>query len=263
MKLVNLDVKRVPLPRAPLVLVLCQLRFNAQPELGIRATAEAVLEELAPAYVDLQEQTVDEATFELGAPGFEVRRQSGKNFLLKNPAHSWWILLSPSVATLVSPSYSERKDFTDRIAALRGALSEVAGVKAITRVGVRYVSRVADDDFLADLSRYVHPRVLGATDLPLADGADLGQTLSDTLVHRGNTTARVRAGLVPAGLSPDPAVTPLQKKSWLFDVDMFDADYRAADEGVEQAAAELARTQYQLFRWLVTDEFLRYFGGDI
>lgn len=263
MKLLDVEYERVHLERAPLVLILCQLRFNDHPALGQRATAEAILERLKPQYVEVVNQDVTEAVFHLDAPGVAVQQQTAQSFILKSPGSPWWVMLSPSIATLVGTNYSERQDFLDRITALREALTEQAQVSAVERVGVRYVARVADADFLANLDTYVRTDVLGGTHLPLAGETQINQTVSDTVIQQGSTVARVRAGLMPAGATPDPAIPPLDRSSWVFDIDTFNGDYRHADESVEGTAADLARNQYQLFRWLVTDEFLRYFGGDI
>lgn len=263
MKLLDVEYERVHLPRAPLVLVLCQLRFNNQPALGERRTADAIRKRLEPHYAEVAEQNVTEATFDLGAPGMAVKRQAAKNFILKSPDSPWWILLSPSVATLVGTTYSERHDFHDRISALRVALTEEAQISAVERVGVRYVARVDDADFLANLNTYVRTEVLGATHLPLAAESQLNETVSNTVIQQGPTVARVRAGMMPPGVTPDPAIHPLDRPSWVFDIDTFNGDYRRADESVEGTAADLAHGQYQLFRWLVTDEFLRHFGGEI
>lgn len=263
MKLIGVEYERVHLERAPLVLILCQLRFNDHPALGQRPAADAILERLKPEYVEVVNQDVTEAVFHLDAPGVAVQQHTAQSFILRSPGSPWWVLLSPSIATLVGTKYSERQDFLSRITELRKALTEQAQVSAVERVGVRYVARVADENFLSDLNTYVRPDVLGGTRLPLADETQLTQTVSDTIIQQGATVARVRAGLMPAGATPDPAIAPIGRSSWVVDIDTFNADYRHADESVEDTAAELAQNQYQLFRWLVTDDFLRYFGGDI
>lgn len=263
MKWLEHEYVRVPLERAPLVLVLCQLRFNTKAALGQRATADAICERLAPRYAEVVEENVTEATFDLGAPGLAVKQQATRQFILRSPDSPWWIMLSPSVASLVGTTYSERKDFLDRISELRIALTEDAEIAAIERVGVRYVSRVADEAFLSGLDNYVRAEVRGAVHLPQATETRLHQTVSDTMIQQGSTMARIRAGMMPPGVTPDPAVPILEQRSWVFDIDTFNDEYRRADESVEDTAADLAKGQYQLFRWLVTDDFLRYFGGDI
>lgn len=263
MRILDVDHPRVPLERAPLVLVLCQLRFNAHPELEQRPVIEAIRDHLGGEYPDIESKDTQEAHFQFGPPGFELHQRSGKSHVLRSPHHPWWILISPAVANLVAPTYSDRTDFLNRITSLRQALAGAGGVPAVERVGVRYVSRVADEGFLEQLDDYVIPEVLGASNLPTAQGTELIQSMFDMAVQSDSTTGRVRAGLVPGGVSPDPAVEPADGPAWLIDVDMWDASYRPTDNTVDERAAELAANQYQLFRWLVTDEFLTYFGGQV
>lgn len=262
-RMLDVDYKRVLLNPAPLVLVLCQLRFNKRPQLGERAVVEAIQRHLDGQYPDIEQRDTQEARVQFGAPGIELHQQKGTHHVLRSPHHPWWVLVSPAVATLVAPTYSERSDFIGRVAALREALSDAGGVPAVERVGVRYVSRVTDPDFVNDLDRYVRQEVLGATVLPADDATELVHSLFDMVVQRGSVTGRARAGVVPPGVTPDPAIEPVDDPAWIIDVDMWDPTYRPADSTVDERAAELAEAQYQLFRWIVTEDFLRYFGGDI
>lgn len=263
MRILDVDYTRVPLERAPLVLVLCQLRFSKRPELEQRTVIEAIRVHLGDEYPDIEPQDIQQAHFQFGPPGFELHQRSGKSHTLRSPHHDWRIVISSAVANLIAPTYSDRTDFLDRVTALRRAVADAGGVPAVERVGVRYVSRVTDEDFLDHLDHYVIPEVLGASDLPTAEGTELIQSMFDMAVQRDSTTGRVRAGLVPGGVTPDPAVEPADGPAWLIDVDMWDASYRPTDDTVDERAAELAASQYQLFRWLVTEEFLTYFGGQV
>lgn len=251
----------MPLERDPLVLVLCQLRFHERPELEQRSVIEAIRDQLGGEYPDIEPEETQEAYFQIGPPGFELRQRSGKSHTLRSPHHAWWIRIAPAVANLVTPSYSDRADFMKRITGLRQALADAGGVPTVEQVGVRYVSRVTDEDFIHNLDRYVIREVLGAAKLPAAPGTEVIQSMFDVAVQRDSAFGRVRAGLVPGGVTPDPAVVPAEGRSWLIDVDMWDAFDRPTDETVDERAADLAANQYQLFRWLVTDEFITYFGG--
>jgi uncharacterized protein (TIGR04255 family) len=77
--------------------------------------------------------------------------------------------------------------------------------------------------------------------------------------------ARVLArwGRLPAGATVDPAaIEPAQEKSWILDLDMFSAAPMpfAVDRAVAEAQ-RFAERIYTIFRWAVTDDFLRRYGG--
>jgi uncharacterized protein (TIGR04255 family) len=69
--------------------------------------------------------------------------------------------------------------------------------------------------------------------------------------------------LVPAQGTVDPAaVDAIDEPSWLLDIDAFQAETRALDvEAAVRQARGLAERIYSVFRWAVTDEFLRRYGG--
>jgi uncharacterized protein (TIGR04255 family) len=73
-----------------------------------------------------------------------------------------------------------------------------------------------------------------------------------------------RWGLLPPGGTVDPgAVEAIPEASWLLDIDVFQTKTRPlhVDDIVEQARG-FAERIYSIFRWAVTDEFLRRYGGE-
>ena len=251
----------VPLEPAPLVLVLCQLRYNALPELASRAAVEDIREALGGDYPDIEARSYEGVQIDVGPPGVQLLQQASKSHVLRSPHHPWWILLSEGVASLVTPQYSSRKDFMGRVSRLRQVL-QAAGVPAVQRVGVRYVSRVEAPDFIADLPRYVNREMLGGTQLPLAEDVTLAQSLLDVAIPWDeHNVVRIRTGIVGPGVVADPAIPPLPSQSWVLDIDAFNEKYQATNE-VDDSALGLAENQYHLFRSIVTNDFLERFGGN-
>jgi uncharacterized protein (TIGR04255 family) len=73
-----------------------------------------------------------------------------------------------------------------------------------------------------------------------------------------------RWGLVPAGSTVDPnAIEPISERSWLLDIDMFSNEQRAfVPDDILEDARRYAERLYTVFRWAVTDDFLRRYGGE-
>jgi uncharacterized protein (TIGR04255 family) len=118
-------------------------------------------------------------------------------------------------------------------------------------------------DNLNDLPHLVRPEVCGILSTPLASHAS--HSISEAMfVLPGNTgQVMTRWGLVPARGTVDPAaVDAIDEPSWLLDIDAFQAETRALDvEAALQQARGFAERIYSVFRWAVTDEFLRRYGG--
>ena len=74
-----------------------------------------------------------------------------------------------------------------------------------------------------------------------------------------------RWGRLPAGATTDPtSVEPIDEPSWLLDLDMFRAvqqnDFDV--QSVLRDGRSFATTIHNFFRWCVTPEFLRTYGGE-
>ena len=59
------------------------------------------------------------------------------------------------------------------------------------------------------------------------------------------------------------AIEPLESPSWVLDLDMFTSEaFPFAGARVSTTARDFAETLYWLFRQMVTDEFLKFYGGN-
>lgn len=78
--------------------------------------------------------------------------------------------------------------------------------------------------------------------------------------------ARVLArwGRLPPGATVDPAaLEPAQEKSWILDLDMFSAGPMPFSvDAVLAHGWRFSERLYAIFRWAVTDDFLRRYGGN-
>ena len=81
----------------------------------------------------------------------------------------------------------------------------------------------------------------------------------------GSGTLMARWGQVPAHGTVDPgAVDPIDEPSWLLDLDAYSQGTRVLNvEETVAAATKLAERIYSFFRWVVTNEFLKRYGGDV
>ncbi|NED04373.1 TIGR04255 family protein [Streptomyces sp. SID6648] len=257
----------VPLPGAPLVRVIGQLRFGALSVFmaGDQA-AHAFIGELSDTYPYV-EQGVEQSL--LFAPGQPLQQQEvGKVWRLRSSDRQSVVALTNGVLTLETASYTGRGDFCQELARLAGILQAIARVPAYHRIAIRYTNRLAGAITLEQLPKLIHSEFLGLVGAPLASQAQLSYTMSQSLLAlEGGGKLLVQAGRLPGNGTFDPTLPPVDEPSWVLDLDAYDEfpDARRAlhadADSVSKAASECAKRAYALFRWAVTDEFLRHFGG--
>jgi len=190
--------------------------------------------------------------------------QSQVVWRFKDADEKWRVSLAPDFIALETTAYSSRSDFLNRLQVALHALTEHVGPKIVDRLGLRYIDRVTGQN-VANMTMLVRPEVIGVLATPLAAYAQ--HALSESLFAVPDTKAQLRArwGQVPPNATVDPAtLEPVETRSWILDLDMFSGALRAFDtEGLVAEARTYAERIYTLFRWAVTDEFLRRYGGDV
>ena len=254
----------VPLPRAPLAQTLTQIAFPAQSALVIDGEiASELSRRLRPFYPVFQtEQQVNIVI----TPDGVTQNEGAQVWRLASKDETWQVHVTPTFLTLTTTSYTGHEDFCSRLdEAWQGFCEVIGGEPAINRIGFRYINRVDDRAFLDSLTAMVHPAVTGAlfagNDVaPIARGITENQyvvTETDRL--------QARWGLLPPGDTFDPfTLPPHSLTSWVLDLDSFRyfGSPQALSDNLAAIVEALSRTAYRYFRWSVTDEFLKFFGGD-
>lgn len=174
---------------------------------------------------------------------------------------AWSVSLAPDFVALETTHYSNRNDFFGRFGEVLNALAKVTepGLVGYERFGVRYVNRIRSPQ-LDVLPSLVRPEVLGVVG-PLLD--DLAFSVCESSFVVGDAALRARWGLLPAGATTDPTtIDLLNEASWILDIDMSVERQPEFDPATVVAKGkEFAEASYSLFRWCVTDDFLKAYGG--
>lgn len=251
----------IPLPDAPLVRVIAQVKFPPvmailQPEF-IASFQEAI----RTTYTDLSRVEIPDTGMQAGPLGATQQRLLGP-WRFQTPGEGWTVSLAHDFVALEASTYSSRSDFMRRLRQILEALGAHVGLRTVERIGVRYVDRL-HEDCLNDIATLVRPEVLGITAHSQLGSLALSITESAFALHGSQLTSRW--GLVPANATYDPgAVEPRPAPSWVLDLDMFRIESRrfSVDEVISDANA-FAERIYTVFRWAVTDRFLERFGGQL
>jgi uncharacterized protein (TIGR04255 family) len=247
----------VPLRDAPLVRVIAQVRFPEILALEQRDFVAPFQEALRPTYPVLrQEQTQG---LLLGPAGLAPAKPQIAWRFGDLDGH-WRVSLTPEFLALETTKYGSRSDFFGRLRAVVEALDEHVEPKLIDRLGVRYINRITGAA-VDDIAGLVRDEVRGISGTVAATHA--AHALSESMFELPDARILARWGRLPPGATVDPAaIEPAKEKSWILDLDMFSASAMPfAVDRVVADAQRFAERLYTIFRWAVTDDFLRRYGG--
>ena len=252
--------REVSLDQAPLVRVIAQLRFAPIAKLSKLELIVPFQEAIRRNYPILrQEQATD---LLMGLDGAVVQQKSGIVWRFHDAHDTWRVSLASEFVAIETSNYESRTDFFRRWREVLEALVQVTdpGPIAYDRFGLRYVNRILEPQ-LDSLSALVYPEVLGLVGAEF-DG-DLGFSISESSFSVNEAQLRTRWGLLPPNATTDlTTIERIPNRSWILDLDMFLDRQRDFDVSeILERGESFAVTIYNFFRWCVTDEFLRAYGG--
>lgn len=251
----------VPLPDAPLVRVIAQARFPLITSIEKREFIASFQEVIRSEYPSLR--PAQNRALVLGPEGL-VEKSESRTWRFNDASEEWRVTLAPDFLAFETTKYTSRDDFLARFGFVLRALESEIDPQVIDRLGIRYVDRVVGDP-LSELAKLVKPEVAGVLASGLFEFTH--QAVCEHLFKLPDEGGRLMArwGLLPPNSSVNPAVVePIDEMSWLLDLDAFLSESRPFDsEALVQETRALAERIYTFFRWTVTDEFLRRYGGSV
>ena len=254
----------VPLANAPLVKVLTQVRFPVIAKIGTSEGIQGFQERLRARYpVTRQESPL---ALIVGPAGPIQSQLQGTVWRMSEADGPWTVVFAQDFVALETSSYSTRDDLLERWREVLDALSTLdPGPVVYDRLGVRYVDRVVGDEFVEGLSRMVRSEILGPTNIERSDGEVLVASVSQALFRLNSMQVKAAWGVVPENTVIVPGIEAVPERSWMLDVDAFieESGQMFSTERVVEETRLGAQRAYAFFRWVVTDEFLRRFGGEV
>jgi uncharacterized protein (TIGR04255 family) len=248
--------EEVHLKEAPLIRVLCQIRYSATPEL-VEAEAERALAEAVAADYPVR-GSVQGVTIQFGEQPVGVQELYRT---YEDVAGQWKVTVAPEFVALETSNYEKRDDFLSRLSRVLQAIDEVRRPPQVQRVGIRYTDRVENP---SDLTSMVNPALLGW--LPnLNDDSVLEHQIVQVLLRHPATghALQVRSLCLPPGVIFDGTIPPVDTSSWVLDVDAYDEHLATFDvQALSATARALAERSYQVFYWSVSDAFRDRYRAD-
>lgn len=248
----------VPLPNAPLVRVIAQVRFPLIASIDTREFIAPFQEAIRKRYPVLRLEQSTNLMF--GPNGAAQSRTNTWRF--HDVAEEWRVSLAPDYVAIEALRYSSRQDFLERFDQLLRAVRDHIDPQLVDRLGIRYVDRVTGAP-LGRLGALIRAELMGVLASELSEHVQHSITESVFVLPEGAGVVRARWGSVPAGATVDlNAVPPIAEDSWILDLDAFREGPQPFDpEAIGAQATSLATRIYTLFRWAVTPEFLTTYGG--
>lgn len=250
----------VHLANAPLVRVLCQVRWPALTRFiqSFDTFGDAIGSELAEEYPLFAKR--QEAQFVIGPDG--VVAEPGIFVYQWSSSDSVWVIhFAPTFLTMETSRYSSKEDLLSRFRRVVDVVGKVVSIPTYTRIGYRYTNRVTG---VTDINELIRPEVRGGGAVPL-EGVDASviQSVTETLYRVEADMLLARWAQLPSGTTIDPAIPPIQADSWVLDLDTFsETPTNGFDpESIASTAHRLALRGSTFFRWSVTDQFLERFGA--
>ena len=259
----ELPPPEVPLTDPPLVRVIAQVRFPLIASLEKRDFIASFQEAIREFYPVLRSE--EGRSVVLGPQGV-VDTRANTLWRFQEARGAWRVTLAPEFLALETTKYTSREDFMGRLRVVLAALKEHVNPQVLDRLGVRYIDRVSADN-LSALPQLVRPEVVGILGSPLSVLAQHAVSENVFLLpgNAGQLTARWVL-LAPRSTIDPGALDAIDEPSWILDIDAFQSfqtgGRRLDVDSVVEQARSFAERIYSIFRWAVTNEFLRRYGGD-
>ena len=253
--------EEIPLPAAPLVTVLSQVRFPEIISIRQKSFIAGFQELVREDYPLIRDEQVKAIEFDEHGAKVAVSDESVWRFI--DERGTWRLTLTPSFFSLETRKYISRADFTDRLGKIIESAGKTLKPTHVTRIGMRYVDRVPLKGD-ATLDGMLRPEMLGLAGSSIREGID--HAISEVMCKVKEGQMLARWGLLPGRGTHDPEIMPpASDPSWFLDIDTF-ANYQNSpvryESGmIRSTALALATRSYSFFRWAVTRQFLEAFGG--
>jgi uncharacterized protein (TIGR04255 family) len=252
----------VHLPNAPLVWVVGQIRFptilairNPDRVAGFQETIRAIYPTLRQDRV--QHLVLSGSEHIHASPGISTGLIW--RFVDNETAWRWKVSLATDYVSLETRDFKDIEAFSERLRLIIGALEEVFDPQEAHRIGIRYVDRLVGPGY-TKIAEFLRPEVLGLAATALEPAAQQFGIQAVLETEEGQMFARW--GKLPPRATVDPEIEPLEEQSWVIDLDMFtQVNQKFVTDDLISTATRFSKRIYAVFRWMVNDNFLRFYGG--
>jgi len=250
----------VQLVNPPLVNALAQIKFETILNVQKNDFLASFQNKIRSVYPLVKRAVNQTHTFDAMASAVSVEERMTWKFF--DEKENWIVSVSPDFLAIQTKSYDSRKDFNQRLEFVLKSFSDLAQPKQCQRIGVRYVNLLTDKAF-DNVPTFINPKLHGIFDSDLRSCLDA--SVSEALFNIKNHHLFTRWGFLPPGSTTDIAVLkPVNKDSWVLDIDTYNTEKHDWNVGkIMNDLNELETIGYNYFKWAVTPDFLKNYGGKL
>lgn len=250
-------LEEIRLGAAPLARVVAQLRFPALSRMKDDDIAQDFVRQMSKEYPLMD--VVQEISLVSMIPDQQPPTLS-QVWRLQTSDENWIVSLGRTSLSLEVIKYSSRTDFNARFNRIVDAFIQIASPPRLDRLGIRYINRIVDSDILGDIPNLIRAELNGLSTLQLPVGVEANHSILEVQFNRGGCTTLARCGYLPPHVIIDPALPPVDKRSWVLDIDSaFVGAGEIAPENIESMIEILTGYNYRFFRYAVKPGFIELF----
>jgi uncharacterized protein (TIGR04255 family) len=258
------DQPRAVYEYSPLVLTLCQIRFNQILSIWnpveVGRFQQAIIDDF-PIMVSNQGLQFE---FEAGAKGSSMKsNQVQESWRFADVEDNWAVTLAPDFITLETRTYNDFEDFVQRLTKLVAALMYVFKPSIILRIGLRYMNEIRSSAWVnGDWRATIHPVLLGPVGTEIFSGGSVQSLNQINFVSEDSRGLNLQYGLLPAGtiVTPKQGSEPGSDAFFYLDIDVFQEfaprtmllGHASIDAKVQDFHGDI----WRIFRWAVTPEYV-------
>jgi uncharacterized protein (TIGR04255 family) len=248
------------LSKAPLERVIAQIRFPVILKIEDKSAVSDFQEAIRRDYPVLQEMQTQTMQIQMGPTGPSSVSAISRNWQFSNALGTWKLVLARDTLTIESISYESRADLLARWNVAINALNASFRPEIVLRIGMRYIDRIKDAPF-KNFESLINSKHLGSAVGNLKKHLKYSLCEASFEVEEGELL--LRWGVMPAMMSPDlSAIAQLPHESFVLDIDVWSMQQREFhSEALLVAFQQLTERAYSVFRFAVTDEFLKVYEG--
>ena len=186
---------------------------------------------------------------------------ASRSWQFADVAENWNLTLAPDSLTIETRCYESRTDLIRRWAPALRALGDAFQPSLVERIGTRFVDRIVGAEFEV-FETLFNSQLIGSAIGDLRAHIKFALNQVTFAVEEGELL--LRWGVLPPEVSPDPmTIRPLGTNSFAIDIDVWSTERHPFElANLENAFLKLAKRAYSVFRFAVTDQFLKTYGSD-
>lgn len=254
----------VPLRDAPLVRVIGRVQFKRIIKIEEDSYIANFQEAIRDKYPGFDRALVSGIDVSVSNGVMQSRPAASILWRMSDIENSFRVVLGADAIMLETDKYTSRGEFLSRFDFVLKCFSDNVQLSPVETVSVRYIDRLSDEDDISALPVLINSELVNVLQSDLIDSVEASMT--DIVAETEEGKINVQFGLAPPSFTHAPdLVQPIDKPSWIFDVNSRSTGCDGKEFDAETLGNELAKAAaraYAFFRWSVTDQFLERFGRD-